>query len=910
MQTEPRKSAAKARLGGNKINSGVKAVPVAEPISLPESPKGADSTWRHLQIACLGAAALVTTLAWADLPPSAPRMRELCRELPLSFEPNVGQSDPAVRFLSRSPGFSIFLTDDEAVLKFKIADETGASAMLSNRHSSAGETQAHRTADLRMRLIGTRAHPQAAGINRLPGTINYFIGNDPAKWRRNIPTFARVEVTSVYPGVDLVYYGNQRQLEYDFIVAPDSDPNQIRLNLDGANEVSIDANGDLMVRLEGREVRFRKPVIYQPGKRNREEISGGYQINEAPRHAETDASQPRRWQVSFALGKYDRSLPLVIDPIVWNSSYLGGSGFDFIRDLAVDSQGQAYLTGETFSPDFLGSFDATGGFAFVAKISNTGSSSTQPHLLQLTMLGGSGGATHSGGVAVGSNSPDIFVTGSTKAADFPVTAGAFEPTHNWKNTVFVARIGGDGNLVYSSFLGASGDDRGFDIAVEPGATPRNAYITGATSSPAFPQKASSPTAIVGSDLSENVFIARVDTLAAGADSLIYSMVGPSSFVNEAGVGIAVNNAGEVYVLGRTESSTFPLLKALMTDRPGRDAFLMKLASGNSAQVLYSTYFGGNGDDDPVALAVRGTQVFITGSTKSTDLPVLSLGPFGQTSAFQSDQFGTDAFVAKIDEGGPHGSPRIVYSTYLGGSSEDFANGIAVDLNGNVYISGNTQSANFPTKNPLSDVGGAALRGPIDAFVAELSPFGTTMLFGTYLGGSGIDRGGAIALDPNANIYVVGQAGSTDFPVRNLLGGASHGDLFEGFFVKIGPPDSGAGVTGAWGDLAQVCHGRGHKSVCVLAGEFEVRNVGIETAGNFAVAFYLSEDETVDENDLFLSQVHVGHLESHASTSRDLHVALPPGVNATGLRVIALVDVNNDVDEPNENNNVIVSAPIE
>jgi len=374
-----------------------------------------------------------------------------------------------------------------------------------------------------MKLAGANSKAKISGIEELPFRSNYYSGNDPAKWRTNVPSYAKVRYEDVYPGVDLVYYGNQRQLEYDFVVAPGADPSRISLEFAGADRIEVDDRGDLVLRLGEEQVRFQKPTIYQETHGSRREVAGGYALSDS-RH------------VSFHVASYERDQPLIIDPVLLYSTYIGGSGVDNGIDIAVDSAGSVYAAGYTSSLDFptLSAFDASLGGdsdAFVVKLNLTASGAAS--LVYSSYLGGSLGDGGSVGVAVDSLG-NTYITGSTISPDFP-TLNAFDSSYNGDDDIFVAKLSPSGGLLYSTFLGGSGSDFPNDgtIALDPGG---NAYITGGTTSPDFPTlNAFDPSHNGESDL----FVVKLNPAASGAASLLYSsFVGGSGY--DEGLGIAVD----------------------------------------------------------------------------------------------------------------------------------------------------------------------------------------------------------------------------------------------------------------------------------------------------------------------------------------------------------------------------------
>jgi uncharacterized repeat protein (TIGR01451 family) len=611
-------------------------------------------------------------------------------KLPLSFERNQGQTDGRVKFLSRGSGYTLYLTAKEAVLALQKTPSKGENQNAKIRNAGLATDQLPRTSTvLRMRLEGANSAPKVRGLEQLPGKSNYFIGNDPTKWHTHVPNYARVQYEGIYPGVDLVYYGHQRQLEYDFVVAPGANPKSIRLAFEGAGQMKVGTEGDLVLSGEGGELRFQKPVVYQlTGGRDRTQTSEGVRTFIDGRYLLEGKSQ-----VSFYLAAYDRSKPLVIDPVLSYSTYLGGSGDDWAFGIALDLAGNAYVTGFTNSTNFptKGAFQGAnaGGYdAFVTKLSPTGSA-----LVYSTYLGG-GGADQAYGIALDS-AGNAYVTGLTNSTNFP-TKNAFQGANAGGGDVFVTKLGPTGSaLVYSTYLGGSGADYGYGIALD---SARNAYVTGLTSSTNFPTKNSFQGANAGNS---DAFVTK---LSPTGSALVYSTyLGGSD--NDQASGITLDSAGNAYVTGRTYSTNFPTKNPFQgANAGGYDAFVTKLSPIGST-LVYSTYLGGSGDDEATGIALDSARnAYVTGRTVSTNFPTQN--PFQAANAG-----GTDAFVTKL---APIGS-ALVYSTYLGGNGDDLPYGIALDLAGNAYVTGLTNSTNFPTHIPFQ----GANAGRYDAFVSKI-----------------------------------------------------------------------------------------------------------------------------------------------------------------------------------------------
>jgi len=691
-------------------------------------------------------------------------------------------------FLSRGSHHTFFLTSTEAVMVvMSKAPEAGPGP----RPKAVTEKQQIVTkAVLRMRFVGADTRPRVSGLVELPSKANYFIGNDSAKWRTNVPTYAQVEYKDLYPGIDLRYYGNQRQLEHDFIVRPGADPKSIALELSGADTVEIDLQGDLVLHTAAGVIRQRKPSIYQEVNGVRTQIAGAYVIR-------------NKHDVGFEVAAYERTRPLVIDPVLFYSTYLGGSGDDFEDSsgpIVVDVSGNAYVTGITASTDFpvtSGAFQTGFGGgssdAFVTKLNPTGSG-----LVYSTYLGGNGNTGDDAGHAIAVDAVgNAYVTGETNSTNFPTTPGAFQTTFGGGLIDgFVTKLNPTGSgLVYSTYLGGSGTELGLGAAVDVAG---NAFITGQTSSPDFPTTSGAfQTAFAGgcgavAGGPTDAFVTKLNVTGSG---LVYSTYLGGS-CDDFGEAVALDVGGNAFVTGRTSPSNFPVTSgAFQTGFGGgsSDAFVTKLNSNGSA-LLYSTYLGGNGGDDGLRIVLDSSDnAFVTGVTSSTNFPTTP-GVFQSISGG-----GNDAFVTKLSLLGN----ALVYSTYLGGSGDDDGIDIAVDVSGNAYVTGETNSTNFPTLNAVQ----SAIGGGYDAFVTKVNPLGAGLVYSTYLGGSASDGGFGIALDllPNPNAYVTGRTSSTNFPTTSgafqvMFGGGSR----DAFVTKIAnfvlPPPPTVGKVSGGGSI--------------------------------------------------------------------------------------------------------------
>jgi hypothetical protein len=674
-----------------------------------------------IALAC-GLALLSSAETGADARSPSARPRVTTIERPMAFERNLGQVQGSTRFVARGAGYSVFVAPSEMVL-------------------SVGRGRV--ASGLRIELVEGRPDADVEGLEEQVGKSNYFVGSDPSRWRTDIPTFARVRCRDVYPGVDVVYHGRPREVEYDFVVAPHADPGAIRLRFDGAEAVRLDEKGDLVVALEGGDVVQGAPRVYQ-------EIGGAREV------------VPGRWmlrgsqEAGFAVGEYDKGQALVIDPVLSYSTYLGGSDDDLGYAIAVDAAGSAYVTGYTRSIDF-----PTGGpyqgnqpvtDVFVTKLSPDGRS-----VAYSTYLGGGDDETGFG-IAVDA-SGSAYVAGFTSSTDFP-TSSAFQ-TDQGGDDAFVAKLTPAGNgLVYSTYLGGGDLDIAFAVAVDSAGS---AYVTGTTLSTNFPTQDPYQTGPVAQN---EVFVSK---LAPSGSALVFStyLLGNGGDI---GSGIAVDSTGSAYVTGTTSSTNYPTTNPYQTDQPGEDAFVTKL-DPSGATLAFSTYLGGAGDDSGNGVAVDSAgSAYVTGATESAAFPT--------ASSYQGDQPGLDAFVTKL---APTGD-SLVLSTYLGGDGADAGHAIAVDGSGGAYVVGDTASTDFPLEGAFQGYGGLGLK---DAFVTRFAPSGTALVYSTYLGGQGDDEAHGVARDAVGNAYVVGFTSSVDFPTRNPYQTVQ--PLVNAFVAKLDAP---------------------------------------------------------------------------------------------------------------------------
>jgi hypothetical protein len=633
-------------------------------------------------------------------------IRERYGQLPLHFEANRGQTDRAVRFLARGSGYTLFLTPEEAVLSLR---------RNSNMSGTAGQKDV-----VRLSLAGAAAAPAMFGDEPMATRSHYLTNSTAGDWTTNVPSYGRVTYRSVYPGIDWVFYGNQRQLEYDFVVAPGADPEAIRLSYEGIKQLHLDQNGNLVLDVPGGQLIQRAPYVYQEINGRRHVVTGSYTLDEQNR-------------VGFRVGSYQAGRPLIIDPVLVYIQPLGGSGYDAGSDIAIDAAGNAYIVGATdsvnfpvrnaFQPNDNPDYDA-----FVAKLNPAGS-----QIVYSTYLGGNG-YDWGDGIAV-DTAGNAYVVGHTTSTNFP-TLNAFQPTRSGPGDAFVVKLGATGSsLIYATYLGGKDLDEAYAIALDAN---RNAYVTGMTRSGNFPTHNAYQPAHANPGAND----AFVTKLSATGSTLAYStFLGGNGA--DSGRGIALDAGRNAYITGETSSTTFPTRNPLQGANEGEsDAFVTKLNAAGS-NLVYSTYLGGEGHDASNDIALdTDRNAYITGRTDSVHFPVenpLSSLPGGMT----------DGFVSKINTAGS----ALVYSTYLGGLDEDRANGIAVDTARNAYVTGHTSSLNFPTVPCQENNCLPVIHG--NAFVVKLVPTGSELSYAFFISGMSDAEGFGIAVNSAGNAFVTG-----------------------------------------------------------------------------------------------------------------------------------------------------------
>lgn len=696
------------------------------------------------------------------------RVRANLDALPLAFEANQGQTDPQVKYMARGNGYTVFLTGNDTVFALHSSQPNSSSAAA--RHGDTASRVARHEKDIHaaisMKLVGGNPQPEISAAGELPGHSNYFVGSDASKWQQGVKQYAAVSYRDVYPGVNMAFHGQQRQLEFDFIVAPGANAAPISMGVTGAKRIATDDSGNLVLSSAAGNVLLHKPFAYQEKNGTREPVDARFAVQ-------------ANNQVGFVLGNYDRSRELVIDPSVGWSTYLGGNAEDDGYAIGVDSNGNAIVTGQThsanfptvtgaYSKNYIGLFDV-----FVTKISADGTT-----VIYSTYVGGSG--NDSGNAIALDASGDAFVAGGTSSTDFPHTGGYQTSLKGTLNAFVFELSSNGGTLMYSTYLGGTASDAAAGIAVDgTGET----YVVGQTTSTDFPTLNPIQSSMKGNG---NGFVTKLNSSGSALVYSTYLGAGSADFASAVGL----DSSNNAYVTGSTKNAGFPTTTGAFQTTCGTDgacngglydAFVSVLKPDGSGFV-YSTYLGGEKDDEGFGIAVDAAgDAYVTGLTASS-------AHFPLKSALQGTYGGDpeDAFVSALDSTGS----SLIYSTYLGGSSNDTASGIAIDENQNVYVAGQTGSSNFKTLGATQGTN----KGGNDAFVSEINSAGS-LVFSTYLGGTGNENSvsggsgnvgalGAIAVDNvGANIYVTGNTASSDFPVTGSAIQGNYGGAIDAFVTK-------------------------------------------------------------------------------------------------------------------------------
>src|SRR5450432_3890625 len=702
---------------------------------------------------------LISQAVPQSVPSSKRRSALNYAHLPLTFERNQGQTDAQVKFIARGTGYSTFLTSGGIVLSLRPAGGTSP-RLAGGRSPKAANTT------LQFKLLGAVQNPVVVGEDPQPGRVNYFIGRDPTKWQRNVPTYSKVRYKNVYAGIDLVYYGNHQQLEYDFAISPGADPGQIKFQIEGPKQIRIDAAGDLVLGTASGTLRFQTPVVYQELGGVRVPVKGSYVLRDSS-------------HVAFRLAHYDSGKTLVIDPVLVCSTYLGGSGNDQPAGIAVDASGSVYIAGTTDSTDFplttLGSLPISAPHVFVAKLDPSGS-----NLVYADYIGGNS-QDFGYAIALDSNK-EVYVTGSTASSDFPVVK-PYQGSYPGSFNAFLTKISADGaSLLYSTYLGGNGSDVPAGIAID---RLGSVVVAGNTTSASPNQGGLYGNYGFLTKFSPDGSSLIYSTYLAGNSNVAYNCGGtpcwssPYSAIN----GVAVDGSGNAFTTGNTNTYNFPTTPGAYqatnsTQQNSNIGFVSKFdGSGN---LDYSTLFyeASGSFTNLNAIAVDGSgSAYVTGVA-------LSDGTFPVTSTSICDPgvygFGCDfAFVTKFDAAGA----VLAYSTFLGPNNGAKPQAIALDANNDAYVLSSTTSNSFTTFNGIEPYTNES-----DLLLVEIDPLAGTQLFATYLGASGNEFPAGMALDSNDNLYIAGSTDSSDLPItpgafQNLLSGGP-----DAFVLKIGSAD--------------------------------------------------------------------------------------------------------------------------
>ncbi len=682
---------------------------------------------------------------------------------PIRFE--QVQAGAAPVFLARGFNYQFCLAPTRATLAVQRPLSHAAPAAGQVRGLSLSSPQLVETRSISMSFPGANAQPRMEGQEPVPGTTSYILGNDPAQWRTGGKSFEKVAVENLYPGINLVYYGNQRRLEYDFILAPGAHPEDIAVQFTGADQVSIDGHGELVLTIGSERITHPRPALFQQVDGARRLVTGGYR-------------QIDPHTIGFQVGKYDQASALIIDPILSYSSLFGGDSGDLALAVKLDSEGFIYVAGETLSSAFplpLSGFETNfgggkiNGDAFVAKFDPLGSA-----LVYFTYLGGRG---NDGALDLAVDSAGhAHVCGFTDSPDFPTTANALHRTITGHPTpgngiyqadVFITELDASGQaLVYSSYFGGTNADRADAIALDSAG---NTYITGVTYSQDFQllNPLRGQTNLHGAF---DAFVAKFGPVGGGAD-LIYSTFLGGTNADE-GQGIAVDADGSAYVTGLTASTNFPTtLGAFRTNLNGYvrltplfDAFVTKI-NPDGRSLAYSTLLGGTNSDSGFRIAVdSGGSAFVTGSTMSLDFPNTATNLGLSTGFTNVTAANNDAFLSKLN---PDGS--LAWSVRFGGLYADVGWDVALDQTGDPFVVGTTSSTNFPVFNDAGfPLPSKTKLGYESVFVTAVKQDASAVMYSLLMGGSHNDRGYGITVDPAGNAYIVGKVTSTNFPLVGPL----------------------------------------------------------------------------------------------------------------------------------------------
>jgi len=680
------------------------------------------------------------------------------QSVPAWFEPNQGYADPQVKYYSRGAGYTLFMEKSGVVMNL------------------AGETA---TASMRISLAGGNSGPELEALDPLPGRSDYFLGNQPNRWKRAVPHFARVRYRGAYPGIDVVYYGSGKQLEYDFVVSPGADPSRIRIKFGGAQSVRLDENGSLAIGLAGHEIHQLRPLAHQDvlegGRSRRVAVEAGYVL-------------AANNEVSLVLGQYDKTCTLVIDPILTYAGYFGGSVYDVPAGMTIDSTGNVWLTGASYSaitpPEGTEPYKAApsaGADVFVAKLRIEPSG--PPTLLYLTYLGGA--YDDRGGQIEVDTTGKVYLAGTTSSPDFPVSSNALLSTAGGDQDGFAAKLdpdaAGTASLVYSTFLGGEL----YDVASALYVDPNGLMLVGGYGASVGIKAVQTDALQAYSQGSWDAFIIQIDPNAAAAQAVKFATYLGGGGTDMA-TGVAADRAGNIYLSGYTMSDNFPVAGDSYqgTLRSASNAFVVKIDPTRSGldRLVYGTYIGGSALDVATAMHLDSAGgIWLTGYTLSPDFPVTA-------NAYQPTFAGvsTDVFLARLDPALP-AAQALTYSTFFGGSATDIGYGIELLGGGRVAFVGYTLSNDLPLAGALA--AGQTIGLAADAFVAVLDPAvpgAGGLVYSTFFGGSANDVAARIKLAGTGSLLVAGYSGSPELPVTDGSQRPSPGGSTSGFILRLDP----------------------------------------------------------------------------------------------------------------------------
>ena len=714
---------------------------------------------------------LVSTVALAAVATLSAAAVQGLGQVPLYFEQNIGQTAAEAKFLARAGGMTAFLTERGVVFPL-------------------GQGAA-----VRMEFADAQA-ATLTGLEPATGLSSYFRGNDPSRWTPNAPHFTKVRYQDIYDGVDAVFHGQGRRLEYDLVLQPGADPAVVRLRFTGADRVEINGAGDLLVQAGEHRLAHRLPFLYQEGGGERRRIEGRYVIGDDG-------------DVTFAVGAYDPDAPLVIDPVIDLLTYAGGTGNEEDPSIVVDAAGNIYVAAVAASTDFpvtSGAYDEshngpeTGANPFdvvVFKLDPTGS-----NLLLATYVGGSKTElTRCAGKTIAVDAAGrMFVTGATSSDNFPTTENAFKRTYaGGKDTgdgdAFLFVLSPDGKrLLYSTYLGGGAQEQEACVALGASGNP---IVVGQTESKDFPITEEIDPLENGGLM---LFVAEIAPAGQGAADLRFSTI-LSGSDQETGSSFVTLPGNRIAVVANTRSRNFPTTPGAFDTsyNGGGDLvmFILDLSSGGAQRLVYSTYFGGSQADSRNGRAIgigadAQGDIYITGETVSLETLPLPLpvtpGAYQTAHGNSNPDFwgGRDAFVARIHPAG-QGAQDLVYSTYFGGAADERNTGIAVTPEGYAFVLSRVDGVRHPTLDPVQP----AFGGKTDFGLAALDPTGSALLFSTFLGGADEETDGDLFLAwrttggaPKAVLYVAGETLSEGLPATAGAFQATQPGLWDLFITAI------------------------------------------------------------------------------------------------------------------------------